>query len=326
MSASKRDGTAKRRQPHAPVVSAPEGAVRRVLVAIAEANRSADAVIDTAVAIATTHGALIQVLSVVNPFSSASVFPAMDSPVLQAPAPGAEQRRRKTALRKHLAKHTGFAGGWSLDVPLGAPAESIVDHARQIGADLIIMGLGRHGALERLVHDETTLHVVRRALVPVLAVTDGLHGMPRSVLVATDFSRASIDAARTACTVFRGCEKFVLAYVESEFDATVAEHDETTKVIRTEGVAGAFQRLRESLDVPPGASVETVSLRGVVAHELVALVQRTGAEVLAVARQQHSMADRVMIGSVTTALLRHAPCSMLIKPIGSRAQRPVTGA
>jgi nucleotide-binding universal stress UspA family protein len=92
-------------------------------------------------------------------------------------------------------------------------------------------------------------------------------------------------------------------------------------VIRREGVAGAFQHLCETLAVPPGASVETVTLRGVVSAELIAFAQRSGAAALAIARQQHSMADRVMIGSVTTALLRRAPCSVFVRPIGSAETR-----
>jgi nucleotide-binding universal stress UspA family protein len=321
MSTTERTKSAKHTQGDASVDSAAIGDIRRVLVAIAEPGESAEATIDTAVAIATAHAAQLEAVSVVNPSLSGVLFPAMENPIEQAPALRAEQHRRQTALRKHLAEHTGYAGGWSIDVPLGTPGESIVDRARQIGADLIIMGLGRHGAIERFVHDDTTLRVVRRVSVPVLAVSDTLHGMPRTVIVATDFSRASSDAARAACALFRGCARFILAYVESEFDAAIAEHDETTRVIRREGVAGAFQHLCETLAVPPGASVETVTLRGVVSAELIAFAQRSGAAALAIARQQHSMADRVMIGSVTTALLRRAPCSVFVRPIGSAETR-----
>ena len=321
MPTTERGESAKRTQDDAAAESTAIGDVRRVLVAIAEPNQRADATIDTAVAIATAHAAHLEAVSVVNPILRAVLFPAMENPIERAPALRAEQHRRQTAVRKHLAEHTRYRGGWSIDVPLGTPAESIAGRARQIGADLVIMGLGRHGAIERFVHDDTTLRVVRRVSVPVLAVTDELHGMPRTVIVATDFSRASTDAARAACTVFRGCSKVVLVYVESDFDAVIAEHDETTSVIRREGVAGAFQRLRETLDPPPGASIETVTLRGVVAAELVAFANRSGADVLAIARQQHSMADRVMIGSVTTALLRRAPCSVFVRPIGSAETR-----
>ena len=321
MSTTDREESDKHAEDEAFGKSAALGDTGRVLVAIAEANQDADAAIDTAVAIATANAAQIEAVSVVNPILGGALFPAMENPVQQAPALRAEQHRRVTALRKHLAEHTGVAGGWRIDVPLGRPAGGIADRARQIGADLIIKGLGRHGRIERLVHDDTTLAVIRRVSVPVLAVTDELHGMPRVVMVATDFSRASTDAARAACALFRGCPTFILAYVESEFDATIAEHDETVRVIRREGVAGAFQRLRESLDVPRGASVETVTLRGVVASELAGFAHRSGAEVLAIARQQHSMADRVMIGSVTTALLRRAPCSIFVRPIHPAATR-----
>jgi len=299
--------------------AASHGEFRRLLVAVDGRRGSSLTPVDVAAAIAREHDARPHALSVVDPFVSGSIVAGLEGAVSQAPALRADQWRRQADLRKQVAERTGFYGGWSFDVPLGSPADAIVSEARKIGADLIVMGLRRRGALDRIVHDETTLRVIRHAPAPVLAVTDRLRSMPRTVIVALDFTAASSEAAKTACDLFRGCAKIVLVYVESDFDATIAEHDEGTRVIRREGIAGAFRRLRDELGVLPGTVVETAVLRGAIVSQLTSFVERTEADVLAVARQEHGLAERVMIGSVTTALVRYAPCSMLVTPAGWRA-------
>ena len=85
--------------------------------------------------------------------------------------------------------------------------------ARRVGAVLIIVGLRRHGRLDRAVHDETTLNVIRRASCPVLGVTEGTRDLPTHMLVAMDFSEASDIAARTAQSIAGEDPTLVFAYV-----------------------------------------------------------------------------------------------------------------
>jgi hypothetical protein len=66
---------------------------------------------------------------------------------------------------------------------------------------LIVMGLGSHGVLARLMHRETTLRVIRNARVPVLAVPSDAVELPRTAVAAIDFTPASEDAARAALDV-----------------------------------------------------------------------------------------------------------------------------
>src|SRR6185437_14055765 len=197
-------------------------------------------------------------------------------------------------------------------VALGTPAHAILDAAH--GADLVIMGLRRERLIERIVHDATTPHVVRECSVPVLAVTPDLRGMPRTVVVASDFSPESNAAARLACRLFTGCARLVFVHIESDFDVAIANLDEITRMVHENGWAAAFQRLIETLPIPAGATVETVVVRGTVPRSLLSFAKRRGADVLVVGRQQHDVAERVLVGSVTAGLVRRAPCSLLITP------------
>ncbi len=206
---------------------------------------------------------------------------------------------------------------WPVDLAVGRPAANIVQEARRRGAGLIVVGLRPHGTLDRLFRDETALLVVRSAAVPVLAVTPQLAGLPRRVIAAVDFSRASLDAARAALSVIGDGGTLLLAHVQPEIGFTpesAGDYDHRY----AQGVAGAFERLREQLDVPAGVSVETVALRGEPTTELLALVDRTGADLVAVGSQggapERGAPHRPALGSVTRALVRAGRTSLLVAP------------
>jgi nucleotide-binding universal stress UspA family protein len=83
-------------------------------------------------------------------------------------------------------------------------------------------------------------------------------------------------------------------------------------------VAGAFERLREQLDVPDGVTVESVALRGAPVPELLALIERTDADLVAVGSQSGALERgaplRTTLGSVTRALVRVGRVSLLVAP------------
>lgn len=284
----------------------------RLLVALDGATARANAPIDTAVALMKANRARAEAVSVIDPLAAARLTVGVPVAVAGEAALRGEQRQRRLELRQFLADRTGARRPWPVRVALGTPANAILDAAR--GADLVIIGLRRERLIERIIHDATTPHVVRESAVPVLAVTPDLRGMPRTVVVAVDFSPESTAAARLACTLFTGCARLVLVHIESDFDAAIANLDEITKMVRENGWAGAFQRLLDTLPVPAGATVETAVVRGTVPKTLIAFAKHRGADVLVVARQSHDVAERVLVGTVTAGLVRRAPCSLLITP------------
>ena len=295
-----------------PAKSAKSHAALRLLVALDEAGAHANAVIDTAMALTKAHRAKAEAMSVVDPMAAAWLTVGVPVATVGEAMVRGEQRLRRLEIRRYLADRTGARPPWRIRVPLGAPADAILDAAH--GADLVIMGLRRERLIERIVHDATTPHVVRECTVPVLAVTPELRGMPRTIVIAADFSAESNAAARLACRLFTGCAKFVFVHIESDFDAAIANLDEVTRMVRENDWAAAFQGLIETLSVPAGAKVETVVVRGTVPRTLLAFAGRRGADLLVVGRQRHDDDESLLVGSVTAGLVRRAPCSLLITP------------
>ncbi len=206
---------------------------------------------------------------------------------------------------------------WPVDLAIGRPASTIVQEARRRGVGSIVVGLRPHGTLDRLFRDETALLVVRSAAVPVLAISPTLAELPRRVIAAVDFSRASLVAVRAALSVIGAGGTLLLVHVQPEIGfapETGDGYDDTY----AQGVAAAFKRLREQLDVPAGVTVESVALRGAPVPQLLALIDRTDAELVAVGSQSGALErgapHRTALGSVTRALVRAGRVSLLVAP------------
>lgn len=232
-------------------------------------------------------------------------------------SPVLEQEFRDEVTRQ-LHACAPESSGWPRETAVGVPAAEIVRTAEARASDLIVLGLRPHAFLDRVFRDETALTVMRQAHVPVLAVTPFMKAVPKRVAVAIDFSRASIAAARAALTLLEDGASLMLAYVEPPAEPRPPEAEGFT-AIYAQGVAAAFARLRQELASRAGVRIETLVLRGGVAPELLSFAQRSEIDLLAVGSQQHSIARRAFVGSVTTALARAATCSLLVIPPGRNA-------
>jgi nucleotide-binding universal stress UspA family protein len=227
--------------------------------------------------------------------------------------PDLEADLREEVDRQLTACSTDATLLWSRETSVGPPAREILRVAERAKSDLIVLGLRSHPFLNRVFRDETTLGVMRHALVPVLAVTPQLTQAPRRIAVAVDFSRASIAAARAAINLLDAHGTLILVYVEPFAEPFGATSD-GYRMIYTQGLADAFRRLEQELAGTGRANVETMVLEGAVAPQLLSFAARAEADVIAVGSQRHGIAHRAFVGSVTTALTRAASRSLLVVP------------
>jgi len=217
------------------------------------------------------------------------------------------------ALRADVDAAVGYVTSWPLQLATGTPAEAICREAHYRAAGMIVMGLRHHDTLDRVLREETTLLVVRRGGIPVLAVTPLLADLPRRVVVAVDFSRGSLRAARAACSIVAEGGTLSLVHVQPEVDSRCEELD-GLQASYAQGVVGALARLASELRVPAGVTVDTVVLRGAPAGALLDFSERADAELIAVGSQGHEITQRPGPGSVTTGLVRDGRCSLLVTP------------
>ena len=251
----------------------------------------------------------LRVVSVIKPMPIVS--PEAQLPV----SPDFEAGRRALAKRtvRDQMKRV-WQDGEGIDVELhdGDPATTIARVSHEANAAMIVAGLGRHNVMDRLFGDETALRLIRVAAVPVLAVSHKFTQAPRRIVVAIDFSETSLRAARLALDVATSSATIYLAHVAPR-DATLYDWSGGGSSYKQDA-GEALQRMREQLRVPAGMIVQRVLLQGDPATELLAFATSVNADLIATGSHGHGFVARMLIGSVTTRILRCSTCSVLTVP------------
>ena len=223
------------------------------------------------------------------------------------------------ARRRQFSDWLGRPNEWPVHVSVGAAAYEILRYAESQGAALIVMGLRRHGVVDRILRDETTLTVARLARGAVLGVTARLIGLPHRAIVGVDFGPASIRAARAALDVLGdrpSAEGTMLRLVYVDRSGVEGRREDTAgeALIKHLGVDSAFEQLVRELAAPPGVHVECVTRHGVPAAELLACADESRADLIAIGSLRHERLERWILGSVTTEIIRDGRCSVLVIP------------
>jgi nucleotide-binding universal stress UspA family protein len=222
--------------------------------------------------------------------------------------------RRAEQRRAVVEQANRIWGEPAVDVELaeGEPAATIARIAHESNATMIVSGIGRHQVMDRLFGDETAIRLVRMSSVPVLTVAGGLMGAPRRIVVAADFSETSLRAARLALELAAPHATVYLAHVGPR-DKVL--HDWNSWGLSYKEDAGdALQKMREQLRIPTGMTVQRVLLQGDPATELLAFATSVNADLIATGSHGYGFVARMLIGSVTTRILRCSTCSVLCVP------------
>jgi nucleotide-binding universal stress UspA family protein len=287
---------------------------RKIVLAVDD-SPAATSAIHVAAALASECGVAVQAVDVID-YGTAPIMPLLDASRGFADfGIGPEvQAEREVQLRKRLEATVGRQPDWESCVVLGSPAGALTGQAREVDAAIIVMGLRAHGHVDRALHDETTLNVIRHATCPVLAVTAGMTTLPRRILVAIDFSPNSIEAARSAVSIAPRGAHVNLVYAPASLPRMPEDGE---GVVHDLGVKTAFEQLVASL------ATGEISISHVVLHRelgkgtaqvLLEYASDIGADLIATGCVGRSIIQRMLVGSVSTDLVRQGRFSMLVAP------------
>lgn len=280
--------------------------MKKILLAL-HGGPSADGAVHVAHLLRARTGASIEAVAVLEP------LPAFDYGYAPAyvPDPATEDEledQLHADVERQLVRCD--LGGATLAVLRGPRASTILDRARSCAADLIVLGLGPHHFMDRALGGETALHLAQHASTPVLAVPPDARTLPHRILVAVDFSPASLAAARLAASLLTGGDTLALAHVGAA--AQIG-----SIVMGPIKLSDAFHRVDEfaaELERPTGVLVTTDVLAGEPTRRLLDLAAETKADAIALGSHGYSLWQRVLLGSVSSKVLRLARCSVLIYP------------
>ncbi|HXE46143.1 MAG TPA: universal stress protein [Conexibacter sp.] len=254
---------------------------------------------------------------------------------------GAAAHEAASGLRadaeESLARAREWLGGAAGDVELRAvagasPSQVLHELAEELHAEAIVVGPTHHGRALRLLTGSTPEAVLNHAPCPVAVAPDGFRdahvstGGLRQVAVAFDGSPEARHALTIAAGYARraGARLRLVTAVNSAAAAVyppppldVSAYDEISEIARGQ----ARERLDEAIASlggdGDGLAVEGAVLDGDIVSSL--LEDAKTEDLLFTGSRAQGPFRRVLVGSVSTHLLRDAPCPVVIVPRGEPA-------
>jgi nucleotide-binding universal stress UspA family protein len=293
-------------------------AIRRILVCI---DRSAlsDACLQYAVAISKSLGSAMTLLHVMQPPHERPGVHAMD--VLDWEI----SRQEAGAYMERLEREGTTASGRHVDTRLeqGHPAERITAVARELDADLTVLGShGERGAAAWNL-GSTVLQVLAVTRASVLIARSGSARVgevsPQRILVPLDGSLRTESVLPTAVRVAKSYGgELLLALVVREPVPTAVLHTQDLEVARelATRIEASGKRYLEGLHdqlVREGASVRTLVLRSPDEKQsLLDVSQKEQSDLIVLSAHGATCNSALTFGSVTAHLLTHSVVPLLV--------------
>lgn len=281
--------------------------LRAVLIGTSLGEES-DQVVRAGLAVARAAGAKVHLVHAVelNP-----LLPGLEHQ--QVDRGGRELRRQ---IERLGIQEPELAGS---EARVNAPHRALIETARRIGADLIVVGATGSGPFAAELLGSTAERVLRKAACPVLVVRGELTVPPRRVLAPVDLSTLSGDAFRCGMDLLvqlaGGGEIQVRAVHALSFLDALAIRNETGMTPLDQVERAAAEELRRFiLENRPEAPlrVETTILPGEARFEILHALEERPADLLILGTHGHGGLDRLVLGGVASAVARKAPCSVLV--------------
>jgi nucleotide-binding universal stress UspA family protein len=292
--------------------------IRSILVAT-DLLESAAAVLESTVGLARRIGAEIHVLHALE--GLATPYSAMGA--------AEDYQRRSQDARGALddLARLAFPAGMrpaSLEVrTAGAPA-AILERAREIGADLIVIGPARPRPFRGPILGNTADRILRSARVPVLVLPGASSLLLRSVVVPLDLAdpaRGALDQGLLWADALRergvdrglaAAEVRVLYVIPGRYESRDFEFD---RVVAGPQLHLEVEDARERVGPAPGVAVrEELRWGDAPAEEIVRYVESEPTDLLVLGTHGYGALGRALVGSVTSRIVRAASCPMLLIP------------
>lgn len=294
-------------------------AIRQILVAT-DLSPRADRALTRAVQLAKANVAALTVMHVVEPVHPAAV----DAGAWPPEALPAELEAQATTDARQELQHRLADLGLStagIEVRRGVPFLEIIHKAREVNADLIVLGAHGRAFLNELLLGTTAERVVRKGQLPVLVVKNSVRETYRRVLVPTDFSETSMRALQAAVRLAPSARFALLHVYDLNFELRAWEiGSERLLALQQQYEPGLRAKLKE-LAANAGLDTGTVEIdvRYGYPGQVISIATREGqADLVAVGTSGLTDIRYVLLGSVAEHVLREAPADVLTVPPATR--------
>lgn len=228
----------------------------------------------------------------------------------------ADARERLTQLAADPARHRGIVA--HTRVVSGVPLAVVTSEADALGAGLVVLGARGESFLRHALLGSTAVRLLRKsARRSVLVVKQPPREDYRNVLVAVDFSPASLLAIREARRWAPGADIVLLHAFQLPYEGKLSLAGVEEHVIRqyiTAGIDIRRKQLHElagSAGVAPGGYLARV-IHGDPFQQIIAMEQEYGADLIVVGKHGTHITEELLLGSVTKHVLAEAQGDVLV--------------
>lgn len=277
---------------------------------------NAQAAFGHALVLARACGAKLHVTHIVEPPYLAQAPLAMSPTTMaetlrQQGVTNAEQRLSRFV--GDLASTHGVAIG--SEVVSGWLPDAIVDQAKAVGADLIVMATHGRTGLSRLLLGSVTERVLRSSKCPVLVARGGsalVTPLISRIAVATDFSEHAERALNVAARV-AALTGASLTLVHAHPNPIYTDGISLDGDLLRESVEGAEEALK-SLAQKHSVNAETRVVMGSPVAALHDYLESNSTDLLVMGTHGRRGLSHALLGSVAEQTVRYATCATLVVP------------
>lgn len=207
-------------------------------------------------------------------------------------------------------------------VALGNPLATIAARADALDASLVVLGARGESFLRHALLGSTASRLLRKSVrCPVLVVKQAAHQAYRSILIAVDFSPASLDAIRLVKQFVPDADIVLLHAFELPYESKLMFAGVDEQVIRKYVVTAGDSRRKQLHDLAARAQLAPTEYSARVIHgdpslQIMAMEQEYDVDLIVVGKHGIHMGEELLLGSVTNHVLDESQCDVLV--IGDR--------
>jgi len=273
--------------------------------------------LDHALALARSYHAHLTVMEVSWPLIPPMAYPAPAGVFPSPMALAGDIREIREGLRRFAARGTETGVEMELQVREGVVVPTILDEAKRIGADLIVMGTHGRSGFDRALLGSVTEKILRKAECAVMTVPPAdrtatpAHSR-RTIVCAVDFSPLSDKAVDYAMSLAQELQARLLLIHTIEWPQERSMSSSEEREIDTLRVT-ARRKLRALVPDEARAWCETeeaVTL-GRAHEEIVRMARERDADLIVLGVHGRSALNLTLFGSTANQVVRHATCPVV---------------
>jgi len=205
----------------------------------------------------------------------------------------------------------------SVQVASGPLFQELTGYADALPADLVVLGVRGTTPVRRLLLGSTAEKLVGKVRCPVLVVKQPPQEKYRSLLVAVDFSAASLPALLAARTIAPEAEISLLHVFEVPFEGKLrfagVDEDEI-RYYRSSARQDALHKL-EALCAEaqiPSQDIRLIVMHGSPLPNILVQERMHDCDLIAMGKHGENMLEELMLGSITRHVMGESHCDVLV--------------